>query len=158
MTKKDKDQSSVVVNNRYASHEYHILDRYEAGISLVGSEVKSLREGRVNIKDAYVRFKGTQAFVVNLHISPYSHVSFDPPEPDRERKLLLNQAEIQKLMGQVTRKGFTCIPIKLYFKGSWAKLQIAICQGKQHFDKRESLKKKIHQREIDRSIKNATRN
>ncbi len=153
MNKKDQKKHSVVLTNRKALHDYHVLEKYEAGISLAGCEVKSIREGRVNIGDSFVRFKGSQAFVINLHINPYSHISFDIPDPVRERKLLLNRVEIERLMGKVTRKGFTCIPIKLYFKRGWVKLEIAVCEGKKHFDKRDDLKKKIAQREIDRSVK-----
>ncbi len=157
MADKEAKNYEPVVQNREAGYNYEILDTFEAGIALHGSEVKSIREGRANLRDSYVRFKGGEAFVVNLHISPYSHVSFDTPEPTRMRKLLLKKLEIEKIQGQMTRKGFTCVPLKLYFKRGWAKLLIALCRGKREFDRRDSIKKKIQQREIDRSIKNETR-
>lgn len=157
MDKKEEKDFHPVATNREASYNYEILDTIEAGIALHGSEVKSIREGRANLRDSYVRFKGGEAFVVNLHISPYSHVSFDVPEPARMRKLLLNKQEIAKLEGQVSRKGFTCVPLRLYFKRGWAKLRIAVCRGKKVYDRREAIKKKIQQREIDRNIKRESR-
>jgi len=157
MSEKEEKNFQPVATNREASYNYEILETIEAGIELHGSEVKSIREGRANLRDSFVRFKGNEAFVVNLHISPYSHISFNAPEADRIRKLLLNKTEITRLSSEITRKGFTCIPLKLYFKRGWAKLLIAICRGKKQFDRRESIKKKIQQREIDRSIKNQTR-
>ena len=152
---KPQEGISIVATNRQAGFNYVILDRFEAGLALKGSEVKSIREGRANLRDSYVRFQKNEAYVVNLHISPYSHISFDAPEAARMRKLLMKRAEIARVAGTVTRKGFTCVPLKLYFKRGWAKLEIAICQGKKTYDRRESIKKKMDQREINRSIKQA---
>ncbi|MBI4971762.1 MAG: SsrA-binding protein SmpB [Candidatus Omnitrophica bacterium] len=157
MSDKEEKEYSPVAVNREARYNYEILERFEAGISLAGSEVKSIREGRANLRDAYIRFKGGEAFVVNLHISPYSHISFNAPEPDRIRKLLLKKVEIDRLSGELSRKGLTCVPLRLYFKRGWAKLEIAIAKGKKQFDRRESIKKRIHAREIDREVKSKMR-
>ena len=157
MSEKRKKEYSPVVSNRQASYNYEILERFEAGISLAGSEVKSIREGRAVLRDAYIRFKGGEAFIINLHITPYSHVSFNIPEADRVRKLLLKKSEITRLSGEMSRKGLTCIPLKLYFKRGWVKLEIATARGKKQFDRRDSIKKRIQQREIDRSTKRDAR-
>ncbi len=148
-----KQNQKTVAENRKASHNYHLLERWEAGIVLLGPEVKSARQGRVNLGDSYVRIQGEEVFVVNLHISPYSKCGDRILDPTRQRKLLLNRSEIEELIGKISRKGLTCVPTKLYFKRGVIKLQIALCKGKQDYDKRQDLKKKAHQREMDRAMK-----
>ena len=157
MSEKKESGIQVIATNRQAGFKYEILEHFEAGLCLRGSEVKSVREGRANLSDSYVRLQAHEAYIVNLHISPYSHVSFDVPDPTRMRKLLLKSTEIARLEGLISRKGFTCVPLKLYFKQGWVKLEIAVGRGKKVYDRRESIKKKIQQREIDRSVKTDTR-
>ena len=151
MVKTKRDQP--VAENRYAYHQYHISERWEAGIVLLGTEVKSIREGRVNLRDSFVRMSRGEIYVINLHITPYSRTSTRDLDSSRERKLLLKKQEIQEIEGGLTRKGLTCVPIKLYFKRGMAKLQIALCKGKEQKDKRQDLKKREHQREMDRALK-----
>lgn len=140
--------------NRKARHDFFIFDKFEAGIVLLGSEVKSIREGRVNLKDSFVRIVRTEPYLFNLHISPYSkiqgHLDVDPI---RSRKLLLKHAEINKLIGQMSRKGFAIIPLSIYFKKGLVKVEIALAQGKKQFDKRETIKQRIHERESAAAVK-----
>ena len=142
-----------VATNRQARFQYHIFDKFEAGVVLQGSEVKSIREGQVNLQDSFVRFEGDEAFVHNMHVKPYAY-SRDYPEPTRARKLLLKRAELDKLAGRVSKKSFTCIPLSVYFnKRGKVKLEIALCQGKKLHDKREALKRREDQREMNRALK-----
>jgi SsrA-binding protein len=120
---------------------------------LVGTEVKSLREGRANLKDSYARIKRSEVFLYDLHISPYSHASHDNHDPERVRKLLLHRQEIKRLLGKTQEKGFSLIPLKIYFKEGKAKVEIALARGKKAYDKRESLKRKEGERELDRARK-----
>lgn len=144
----------VVCQNRKAYHDYFIDETIEAGIVLVGTEVKSLRLGMANLKDSYARVKGSELFLVNTHISPYKQADrFTQPEPDRTRKLLLHQQEISKLIGKTKEKGYTLVPTKIYFKNGRAKVEIALAKGKKLFDKREAIKKKTVEREMERAIK-----
>ena len=153
-----KNAFEVISENRKAHYNYFVRDKFEAGIGLLGHEVKSIRERRVNIKDSYVRIVRGEAFLLNCHISPYSriqgHVEIDPI---RTRKLLLNRSEINKLMGQTTRKGFTIVPLRLYFKKGFVKVEIAVGEGKKQYDKRADLKQKIQTRETQAAVKRATR-
>ncbi len=144
----------VVATNKKARHDYFVEDTYEAGLVLKGSEVKSLRAGRVNLKDCYARVKQGEVFIYNMHISPYSHATYDRPDPLRLRKLLLKKREIRKLVGMVSEKGFALIPLKLYFneKGR-AKIEIGVCKGKKLYDKRATLKKKDAQRDLERAMR-----
>jgi len=137
--------------NRAASHNYFLLDRYEAGVALRGSEVKSIREGQANLRDAYGLVKDGEAFLLNAHIGPYSHGNFDNHESLRTRKLLLHQGEIRKLLDQTQSKGFTLIPTRLYFRNGRVKCELAVAKGKQDWDKRATEKKK----EADREAKSA---
>ncbi|MBU0909168.1 MAG: SsrA-binding protein SmpB [Proteobacteria bacterium] len=141
----------IVATNKKAYHEYQIDSILEAGMVLLGSEVKSLRAGRANLRDGYVKIKNGEAWLLNVHISPYTFATYDAPDPLRERKLLLSAREIKKLIGKVQEKGFALIPIKIYFttKGL-AKLGLGLCKGKTLYDKRNSLKKKEADREMDR--------
>lgn len=143
----------VVAQNRKALHDYHVEESFEAGIALVGTEVKSLREGRVNLKESYVQIKDGEAYLLGCHISPYSHGNITNHEPMRPRKLLLHKKELEKLKSKVAEKGYTVVPLKIYFKGHLAKLEIALAKGKRVFEKREAIKEKEAKREIDRAMK-----
>ena len=144
----------VVSTNRKAYHDYFIEETYEAGIALLGTEVKSLREGKANLKDSYAIIKGNEIFLLNCHISPYSHGNIQNHDPLRTRKLLLHRKEINKLWGKLTQKGLTLIPLKIYFnKIGKAKVEIGLCKGKRQYEKREVLKEKEARREIERHLR-----
>ncbi|MBI4679920.1 MAG: SsrA-binding protein SmpB [Nitrospirae bacterium] len=143
----------VVSTNRKAYHDYFIEETCEAGISLLGTEVKSLREGKANLKDSYALIKGNEIFLLNCHISPYSHGNIQNHDPLRTRKLLLHRKEINKLWGELTQKGLTLIPLKIYFKKGKAKVEIGLCKGKKQYEKREVLKEKEARREIERHLR-----
>jgi SsrA-binding protein len=143
----------TVTTNRKAFHDYFIEETYEAGIALLGTEIKSIREGRVNLKDSYAIIKENEVFLLNCHISPYSHGNIQNHEPMRTRKLLLNRKEIDRLWGKVSQRGFTLVPLKIYFKRGRAKVQIGLAKGKRVYEKRERLKAKEAKREIERHMK-----
>jgi len=143
----------VICQNRKAYHDYHIEETFEAGIALSGTEVKSLREGKANIKDSYVIIKDHEVFLLNCHISHYSHGNIMNHDPMRTRKLLLHRKEINRLWGKTAMRGFTLIPLKIYFKGPVVKVEIALARGKKLFEKRETIKEKDARREIARAIK-----
>jgi SsrA-binding protein len=144
---------NVVSTNRKAYHNYFIEETYEAGISLLGTEVKSLREGRVNLKDSYAIIKGNEVFLLNCHISPYSHGNIQNHNPLRTRKLLLHRKEIDKLGGKLSQKGFTLVPLKIYFKEAKAKVEIGLVKGKRKYEKREVIKEKEARREMQRHLR-----
>ena len=144
---------NIVCQNRKAYHDYHIEEKTEAGIALLGTEVKSLREGKGNLKDSYVLAKDSELFLINCHISPYSHGNITNHEPLRTRKLLLHKKEIERLRGQVAQKSYSLIPLKIYFKGSFAKVEIGLAKGKRQYEKRDAIKKKEADREIARAMK-----
>ncbi len=143
----------VICQNRKAYHDYHIEETFEAGIALSGTEVKSLREGKANVKESYVIIKDHEVFLLNCHISHYSHGNIMNHDPLRTRKLLLHRKEINRLWGKTAMRGFTLIPLKIYFKGPVAKVEIALARGKKLFEKRETIKEKDARREIARAIK-----
>ncbi len=143
----------IVCQNRKAYHDYHIEETVEAGIALLGTEVKSLREGKANLKDSYVLTKEGEAFLLNCHISPYSHGNILNHNPLRTRKLLMHREEIDKLSGKAATKGYTLIPLKIYFKDSFAKVEIGVAKGKRLFEKRETIKEREAKREIAKAIK-----
>jgi SsrA-binding protein len=143
----------VVCQNRKAYHDYYIEETLEAGISLLGTEVKSLREGKANLKDSYVIMKGKEAFLLNCHISPYSHGNIVNHDPLRSRKLLLHRKEIEGLMGKSLQKGYTLIPLKIYFKDSHAKVELGVAKGKRLYEKREKIKEREAKRAIERVMK-----
>jgi len=147
---KEKPRISVARNKR-ASHDYHILETWEAGLVLTGSEVKSLRNGRANIGDAYAILRDGEVYLINLHISPYEQASYFNHEPTRTRKLLLHKKEIRKMIGAVERQGLTLIPLELYFKKGKAKVALALGKGKKLHDKRADLRKKDDEREMARA-------
>jgi SsrA-binding protein len=144
------EKIKLIAQNKKAYHDFEIGEKFEAGIVLLGTEVKSLREGRANLKDSYARVKHGEVFLFGLHISPYTHASYDNHDPERVRKLLLHRAEIKKLLGKTQERGFSLVPIKIYFKDGKAKVEIALARGKKEYDKRESLKRKEGIREMDR--------
>ena len=143
----------IVANNKKAYHDYFVEDTYEAGIVLVGSEVKSIRQGALNLRDSFVIIKNGEAFVIGMHVSPYKMGSYFNVDARRTRKLLLNRAEINKLRGKVEQKGFTLIPLKVYFKESLVKIELGLCRGKELHDKRASIKEKENNRNLQRIIK-----
>jgi SsrA-binding protein len=143
----------IVCQNRKAYHDYFIEETLEAGISLLGTEVKSLREGKANLIDSYVVIKGKEAFLLNCHISPYSHGNILNHEPLRTRKLLLRRKEIEGLMGKSLQKGYTLIPLKIYFKDSYAKVEIGVAKGKRLYEKREKIKEREAKKAIERVMK-----
>ena len=143
----------IVCQNRKASHEYFLDEAFEAGLVLIGPEVKSLRDGRANLVDSYARFRGSELWLYNMHVSPYPFAHHVDLEPTRPRKLLLNRAEIKRLLGKTQEKGYTLVPLKVYFSGNWAKVEIAMARGKRKVDKRRSLKEKELKREMDQARK-----
>ena len=145
----------LIAKNPVAYHNYSIDDTLEAGIVLTGTEIKSIRSGKVNLKDTYVNIKNGEAFVYGMHISPYEHGNIFNKDPLRTRKLLLNRREINKLLGYISQKGLSLVPTKLYFKGNFVKLEIGIGKGKKLYDKREDMAKKDAERKIQRTLKNA---
>ncbi len=149
-------EEKIVCVNRRARHDYFIEETYEAGLVLRGSEVKSLRDGKANLKDSYARILKGEAFLLNAHISPYSAANQFNHEPTRTRKLLLHKQEIRRLTGKVMERGLTLIPLRLYFKSGKAKIELGLARGKKLYDKRETLRRKAAQREVERSLKSRT--
>ncbi len=143
----------TVSTNKKAYHDYFIEETYEAGISLLGTEVKSLREGRANLKDSYAIIKEAEVYLLNCHISPYSHGNMQNHDPLRTRKLLLRRKEISTLWGKLSQKGLTLIPLKIYFKNGKVKVEIGLVKGKRQYEKREALKEKEARREIERHLR-----
>lgn len=148
----------LVCQNKKAYHDYEILETVEAGVVLLGTEVKSLREGRANLKDSYARVKNGEVFLYGLHISPYSHASYENHEPERVRKLLLHHHEIRRMTGKTKERGFALIPVKVYFSKGRVKIELALAHGKKLYDKRESIKRKEETRELDRLRKRERNN
>src|SRR5919197_6121093 len=146
---KRKAAAGDVATNRQASHRYNLLERWEAGIQLQGSEVKSLRDGAVQLKDAYAALRDGEVWVHNMHIAPYAPASRENHEPERPRKLLLHRREIERLIGKTAEKGLTLVPTRVYFKGPRAKVELALARGKERHDKRRAIKDRETRREID---------
>ena len=148
------EKDNIIAKNPTAYHNYEIIDKLEAGIVLYGTEIKSIRAGKVNLKDSYATIeKNGEVYVYSMHISPYYHGNIYNKDPIRPKKLLLNKSEIHKLIGMTTLKGYTLVPIKLYFKGNFIKMELGVGKGKKLFDKREDLKKKEADRKIERYLK-----
>ena len=143
----------IICQNRKAYHDYSIEGSLEAGIQLLGTEVKSLREGKANLKDSYIILKDSEVFLLNCHISPYSHGNIMNHDPLRTRKLLLHRNEIERLLGSVRQKGYTLIPLKLYFKDAFVKVEVGIAKGKRLYEKRESIKEREAKKTIERAMK-----
>jgi SsrA-binding protein len=155
--KKEDEQSSTIADNRKALYDYHVLDTWEAGIVLVGTEVKAIREGGVNLRDSYARIDNGEIWLLNLHISPYSHRGSSFHEERRQRKLLLKREEIRKLTGKVTEKGLTLVPLRMYFKNGRVKVAVALARGKQMHDKRETIRRRDVDRETRAAVKARSR-
>ena len=152
----EKRHIKIVAENRKARRDYFIVDQYEAGMVLRGTEVKSLRQGRANLKDSYAQIKDGEVFVYQLHIAPYPFAYYDNHDPLRPRKLLLHQHEIKRLYGKINEKGHTLIPIRIYFKNGKVKILLALAKGKRKYDKREAIKRRDEQRELERERKQYT--
>jgi SsrA-binding protein len=147
----------TIATNRKAYHDYHILDKFEAGIVLTGTEIKSVRAGRVNLGQAFVKPEGGEIWLINAHIARYDAGSYMSHEPTRTRKLLLHRKEIQNLISKTSEKGSTLVPLSLYIKGNVAKVEIALAKGKKQYDKREAIMQRDAEREMDRTIKSRRR-
>ena len=147
------ENSRTVAQNKKAYHDYFVLEEYEAGIELFGTEVKSIRQGRVNLKDAWCSIDNGEIFVNGMHISPYEQGNIFNRDPLRKKKLLMHKKEINRLFGRVKQDGLTLIPLSLYFKGSRVKVQLGLCKGKKLYDKREDAAKKDAKRQIERAVK-----
>jgi len=143
----------LIADNRKARHDYHILETYEAGVALLGKEVKAIREGRVNLRDSYARTDGGEVWMMNVHISPYSHRGYADHAETRQRKLLLHRHEIRKLIGRTAEKGLTLVPLQMYFKKGRVKVLVGLARGKQAHDKRETIRR----REVDRETRSAVK-
>ena len=142
-----------IAENRKAFHDYHILETFEAGIALVGTEVKAIREGSANLRDSFARVEGGEIWVYNLHISPYSHRGYSDHEPTRRRKLLLRRQEIRKLIGRTVERGMTLVPTRMYFKNGYVKVALGLAKGKKTHDKRETIKRRETERETRAAAK-----
>ncbi|HUW14079.1 MAG TPA: SsrA-binding protein SmpB [Anaerolineae bacterium] len=143
----------TVATNRKAFRDYEILDRFETGIVLTGTEIKSLRSGRANLRDSYATVRNGEVWMINAHISPYTHGNRENHEPRRERKLLLHRKEISRLVGKVQEKGWTMVPLRIYLKGPRAKVELALVRGKRLYDKRREIAKRDFDREVQRAVK-----
>ncbi len=147
----------IIAENRKAFHDYHILESFEAGVALLGTEVKAIREGRVNLRDSFGRVEDGEVFLHGVHISPYSHRGYADHEPLRRRKLLLHKQEIRKLVGKTTERGMTLVPLRLYFKHGRVKIAIGLAKGKKEYDRRETIKRRETERETRAAIKERQR-
>jgi len=151
-TEREKAQR-LIADNRKALHDYHVLDSWEAGVALLGTEVKAIREGSVNLRDSYARLENGEVWLMNLHISPYSHTGYAHHDERRQRKLLLHRHEIEKLSGRVVEKGLTLVPLRMYLNKGRVKVALALVKGKQAHDKRETIRR----REVDRETRAAVK-
>ena len=148
-----KAPQKIIAQNKKAWHDYFVDEKYEAGIALFGTEVKSVRQGAVNLKDSYCSIKGGELFIVGMRISPYEKGNIFNRDPMREKKLLMHKKEIMKLLGLVGKDGYSLIPLSIYFKGSLAKVEVGVCKGKKLYDKREDDARRTAQRTIERTLK-----
>lgn len=148
-----KEEMKLVANNKKAYHDYFIEEKYEAGLVLHGTEVKSLRMGKCSVKEAFIRIENGEVFIYGMHISPYEKGNIFNKDPIRTRKLLLHRHEIRKIEGQITQKGYTMVPLNVYFKGSLVKVEIGLAKGKKLYDKRQDIAKKDQRREAERKFK-----
>jgi SsrA-binding protein len=151
-TEREKAQTSIA-ENRKAFHDYHLMETFEAGIALLGTEVKAIREGRVNLRDSFARVEDGEVFLYNVNISPYSHRGYAEHEPLRRRKLLLHREEIRKLIGKTVEKGMTLVPVRLYYKNGRVKVAVSLAKGKKDYDKRETIKRRDADRETRAAVK-----
>jgi SsrA-binding protein len=150
---KERAGDATVARNRQATHHYEIVETYEAGLVLKGTEVKSLRDGKANLKESFARIEREEAWLIGCHISPYSHGHRDNPDPLRRRKLLLHRAELNRLMGKTQERGLTLVPLRIYFKNGRAKIEIGLAKGKKLHDKRRTIKEREARREMDKAIR-----
>jgi SsrA-binding protein len=160
MATKDKAasrKSNMVVNNKKAYHEYHVLETFKTGIVLTGTEIKSIRAGKVSMNDSHARIQNGEVFLYGLQISAYDQGSYNNHVPDRVRKLLLTKQEIKKLIGKTKETGYTLIPLKLFFERCWVKVDLGLCKGKKTHDKRDTISERDSKREIDRVMKQQNR-
>ena len=148
-----KDAIKLIANNKKAYHDYFIDDKYETGIELFGTEVKSIRMGKCSIKEAFVRIQNGEVYIYGMHVNPYEKGNIFNKDPLRPRKLLMHKAEINKLTGKIAEKGFTLVPLQVYLKGSQVKVEIGLARGKKLYDKREDIAKKDQRRELEREFK-----
>ena len=148
-----KDSFKLIANNKKAYHDYFIEDKYEAGIELFGTEVKSIRMGKCSIKEAYVRIERGEVFIYGMHVNPYEKGNIFNRDPLRVRKLLMHRLEIRKLESKIAQKGYTLVPLQVYFKGSLARVEVGLARGKKLYDKREDIAKKDQKREVQREFK-----
>lgn len=155
-TDREKAQQNIA-ENRKAFHDYHILETFEAGLVLVGTEVKAVREGRVNLRDSFARAESGEVWLYNVHISPYSHRGYADHDPTRRRKLLLHRHEIRKLIGRTVERGMTLVPTRMYFRNGHVKVAIGLAKGKQAHDKRETIKRRETERETRAAVKERRR-
>jgi len=151
-TERELAQANVA-ENRKAYHDYHLLETFEAGVALLGTEVKAIREGRVNLRDSFARVEDGEVFLYNVNISPYSHRGYSEHEPLRRRKLLLHRDEIRKLIGKTVERGMTLVPVRMYFKNGRVKVAVSLARGKKDYDKRETIKRREADRESRAAIK-----
>lgn len=150
---KSSETEQLIADNRKARFDYHLLETFEAGMALLGTEVKAMREGRANLRDSYCRIERGEAFLMGAHVGQYSHGGYASHDPLRPRKLLLHQEELRKLLGKTTEKGLTIVPLRMYFKNGKAKLAIALAKGKKTYDKRETMKRREAERETRAAVK-----
>ena len=155
-TEREAAQKNIA-ENRKAFHDYHIVETFEAGIVLVGTEVKSIREGNVNLRDSFARMEGGEIWLYNVHINPYSHRGYSDHDPTRRRKLLLRKPEIRKLIGKTVEKGMTLVPTRMYFHNGYVKVAISLAKGKKAHDKRETIKRRETERETRAAVKERRR-
>jgi SsrA-binding protein len=148
-----KKAERIIADNRKAHHDFHLIETFEAGLALVGTEVKAIREGRVNLRDSFAKIQGGEVFVHNVHIGAYSSRGYADHEPLRPRKLLLHRQEIRKLIGKTTERGMTIVPVRMYFKDGRVKVAISLAKGKKDFDRRETIKRRDTERETRAAIK-----
>jgi len=151
-TEREKAQTNIA-ENRKAHHDFHLLETFEAGVALLGTEVKAIREGRVNLRDSFARVEQGEVFLYNVNISPYSHRGYADHEPLRRRKLLLHRDEIRKLIGKTLEKGMTLVPVRMYFKNGRVKVAVSLAKGKKEYDKRETIKRREADRETRAAVK-----
>ncbi len=152
-TKKKKTGSSLIASNKKAYHEYHVLEQLTAGIALTGTEIKSIRGGKVSLKQSFARVENGELFLYGLYIAPYEQGSYNNHDPGRVRKLLVTKKEIKRLVGKIKEDGLTIVPIRLFFSRAWVKVELGLCKGKKLYDKRADMKKKDQSREMNRAIK-----
>ena len=152
-----KKGTKIIAQNRKARHDYFVDETYEAGIALFGTEVKSIRQGSVNLKDSYCSIKNGELFVIGMHVSPYEKGNIFNREPLRDRKLLMHKREIMKLNGLIAQKGYTLVPLSLYFSGKNVKVELGLCRGKKLYDKRDALAEKQTNRELDRRMRDQSK-